>query len=149
MCGQGCVRGPYWWYSHADWSANRDPSYLPEALGSLVVSDANGLRSVVAAGRGANGLDVLASALLVAVLNGDAGADPAPVVDEIATARAILAVCPPGNVAAWAAFMATGRCGDVDLAELNVVSRILRSYNAGRRTIPVCDGTDAAPCVWP
>jgi hypothetical protein len=124
-----------WWYRHANTAF---PPFAPFTFagGSITIADSAGVKDVLRGAYTPNALGILEAMLLVAKLNVAMGSSQiTAVTSSMATADAILAVCPPS---AWPSMLSTGICHGYHITALPPLITILLKYSDGRLGIPLC-----------
>jgi hypothetical protein len=137
-CGPGCVHAVGWWYRNAETAF---PALAPVFIGgsTINVSDYAVLRAYIRRGYGSNGLDTLASMLLVAKLNiALSAALPIGLVGSMDMADDILAVCPPNNRTVWREILRTSECHGYYATSFQPLIASLLSFSNGRSDAPLC-----------
>ena len=139
-CGDGCVRGPYWWYTHAEWVRAQVPSLLPLTVSSNLplVTNATVMLAILRRADRPNNLDRLAAALLVAKLNAAAGANAQSMATALDAADAMLAACLPNDETVWQAFLRSHRCGGNTPASVDRLTVAINAFNTGRGAVATC-----------
>jgi hypothetical protein len=137
-CGPGCVHAVGWWYRNAETAL---PGIAPVTIAgaSINISDHDVLRAYISRGYGSNGLDTLASMLLVAKLNIALSATlPIGLVGSMDMADDILAVCPPNNRTVWREILRTSECHGYYATSFQPLIGSLLSFSNGRSDAPLC-----------